>query len=122
MSCALVTVVQTCALPILLFAKQLLTETSLPITGVALAAGFGSVRRFNTTFKEAYRMAPRDLRRRPAARYAHAGEHLPLRLGYRPPYDLESLLGFLRGRALPGVEPVGPPALQPGKQPVGEES
>lgn len=92
----------------LLFAKQLLTETSLPITGVALAAGFGSLRRFNATFKEAYRMAPRDLRRRPApARRAHAGEHLTLRLGYRPPYDFESMLGFLRGRALPGVEHVG---------------
>src|SRR3546814_4071928 len=52
-------------------------------------------------------MAPRDLRRRPTARHAHAGEHLTLRLGYRPPYDLESMLGFLRGRALPGVEHVG---------------
>src|SRR3546814_13818710 len=53
-------------------------------------------------------MAPRDLRRRPAAaRHAHVGEHLTLRLGYRPPYDLESMLGFLRGRALPGGEHVG---------------
>ena len=47
----------------LLFAKQLLTETRLPFTRVALAAGFGSVRRFNTVFRDAYRMAPRDLRR-----------------------------------------------------------
>jgi AraC family transcriptional regulator of adaptative response / DNA-3-methyladenine glycosylase II len=91
----------------LLFAKQLLTETPLPITDVALAAGFGSLRRFNATFKEAYRMAPRDLRRRPAAaRDAQRGGALVLRLGYRPPYDLESMLGFLRGRALPGVEQV----------------
>ena len=52
----------------LLFAKQLLTETDLPITEVAMAAGFGSLRRFNTTFREAYRMAPRDLRKRPVAR------------------------------------------------------
>ncbi|MET0582243.1 MAG: Ada metal-binding domain-containing protein, partial [Pseudoxanthomonas sp.] len=43
----------------LLFAKQLLTETNLPITEVALASGFGSLRRFNATFLEAYRMAPR---------------------------------------------------------------
>jgi len=90
----------------LLFAKQLLTETSLPVTDVALAAGFGSVRRFNATFREAYRMAPRDLRRRPAAAQAQPGGHLVLRLGYRPPYDFDSMLAFLRGRALPGVEHV----------------
>src|SRR5690606_23968014 len=80
----------------LLFAKQLLTETSLPVTDVALAAGFGSLRRFNASFKEAYRMAPRELRRRPAAaRGAQSGDHLVLRLGYRPPYDFESMLAFL---------------------------
>lgn len=86
----------------LLFAKQLLTETALPITEVALAAGFGSLRRFNATFLEAYRMAPRDLRKREVA---HAGGHaLSLRLHYRPPYDFAAMLDFLRGRALPGVE------------------
>ena len=84
----------------LLFAKQLLTETALPITEVALAAGFGSLRRFNTTFRDAYRMAPRDLRKRPLA----AGGTLSLRLNYRPPYDFAAMLDFLRGRALPGVE------------------
>ena len=90
----------------LLFAKQLLTETMLPVTDVALAAGFRSVRRFNATFKEAYRMAPRELRRRPAAAQAQSGEILELRLSYRPPYDFDSMLAFLRGRALPGVEHV----------------
>ena len=88
----------------LLFAKQLLTETDLAITDVAMAAGFGSVRRFNTTFRDAYRRAQRDLRRRPLAA---RGETLTLRLGYRPPYDLAAMLEFLRGRALPGVEAVG---------------
>ena len=87
----------------LLFAKQLLTETTLPITEVALAAGFGSLRRFNTTFREAYRMAPRDLRKRPRA---GAGEPLTLRLGYRPPFAFAAMLAFLRGRSLPGVEHV----------------
>src|SRR5690606_18191793 len=67
------------------------------------AAGFGSLRRFNATFREAYRMAPRDLRKRPRA---PTGETLVLRLGYRPPYDFSSMLGFLRGRARPGVEVV----------------
>ena len=87
----------------LLFAKQLLTETALPITQVALAAGFGSLTRFNTTFREEYRMAPRDLRKRTAL---PAGEVMTLRLGYRPPYDFTAMLDFLRGRALPGVENV----------------
>lgn len=85
----------------LLFAKQLLTETRLPITQVALAAGFGSLTRFNTTFREAYRMAPRDLRKREST---VEDEGVALRLGYRPPYDFEAMLDFLRGRALPGVE------------------
>lgn len=87
----------------LLFAKQLLTETTLPITHVALAAGFGSLTRFNTAFREEYRMAPRELRKRDVPP-AHDG--VTLRLGYRPPYDLVAMLDFLRGRALPGVEVV----------------
>lgn len=92
----------------LLFAKQLLTETSLPVTEVALAAGFSSLRRFNAAFLEAYRMAPRDLRRRAPEERAvgDATQPLVLRLGYRPPYDFASMLDFLRGRALPGVERV----------------
>nr|WP_298131222.1 DNA-3-methyladenine glycosylase 2 [uncultured Pseudoxanthomonas sp.] len=87
----------------LLFAKQLLTETTLPITQVALAAGFGSLTRFNTAFRDEYRMAPRELRKRDVPP-AHDG--VTLRLGYRPPYDLAAMLDFLRGRALPGVEVV----------------
>jgi len=87
----------------LLFAKQLLTETAMPITEVALAAGFGSLRRFNAAFLEAYRMAPRDLRKQ---RAEVPGETLTLRLAYRPPYDFAAMLDFLRGRALPGVEVV----------------
>ena len=87
----------------LLFAKQLLTETALSVTDVAMAAGFGSLRRFNTTFREAYRMAPRDLRRRPRT---PGDDALALRLGYRPPHDLVSMLAFLETRALPGVEVV----------------
>lgn len=91
----------------LLFAKQLLSETALPITEIALASGFASIRRFNAAFLDAYRMAPRELRRQarddvPAA----SGRPLTLRLGYRPPYDFASMLAFLRGRALPGVEAV----------------
>ena len=87
----------------LLFAKQLLTETALPVTEVALASGFRSLRRFNAAFAQANRIAPRELRRHPRAL---AGAALVLRLGYRPPYDFEALLAFLRTRALPGVEQV----------------
>jgi len=85
----------------LLFAKQLLTETALPVTEVALASGFNSLRRFNAAFLQANRIAPRELRRHPRAA---PGAALELRLGYRPPYDFDALLAFLRGRALPGVE------------------
>jgi len=87
----------------LLFAKQLLTETSLPVTEVALASGFRSLRRFHAAFAQANRIPPRELRRYPRAA---AGEPLLLRLDYRPPYDFAALLDFLRQRALPGVEAV----------------
>lgn len=85
----------------LLFAKQLLTETAMPVTEVALASGFRSLRRFNAAFLQANRIPPRELRRHPRAA---PGAALVLRLGYRPPYDFEALLAFLRGRALPCVE------------------
>lgn len=87
----------------LLFAKQLLTETALPVTEVALASGFRSLRRFNAAFAQANRIPPRELRRHPRAA---AGAALILRLGYRPPYAFDALLAFLRTRALPGVEQV----------------
>jgi AraC family transcriptional regulator of adaptative response / DNA-3-methyladenine glycosylase II len=87
----------------LLFAKQLLTETAMPVTQVALASGFGSLRRFNAAFAQANRIQPRELRRHPRTT---AGDALVLRLGYRPPYDFEAILAFLRGRSLPGVERV----------------
>jgi AraC family transcriptional regulator of adaptative response / DNA-3-methyladenine glycosylase II len=87
----------------LLFAKQLLTETNMPVTDVALASGFGSLRRFNAAFAQANRIAPRDLRRKP---YAAQNDSLVLRLHYRPPYDFHAMLTFLRGRALPGIEVV----------------
>jgi AraC family transcriptional regulator of adaptative response / DNA-3-methyladenine glycosylase II len=68
-----------------------------------LAAGFGSLRRFNAVFRETYRMAPRDLRKRAPTQ---ADDTLALRLGFRPPYDFAAMLDFLRTRALPGVEQV----------------
>ncbi|HEY9253027.1 MAG TPA: AlkA N-terminal domain-containing protein [Stenotrophomonas sp.] len=88
----------------LLLAKQLLTETALPVTQVALAAGFNSLRRFNAAFLEGCGMPPSALRRQ---REEVAGGELTLRLGYRPPLDLAAMLGFLQRRAIPGLERIG---------------
>ena len=89
----------------LLFAKKLLAETRLPVTQVALAAGYGSVRRFNTAFKASYGQPPRTLRRPRAAPAAAPGAPaLTLRLPYRAPYDFAGLLAFFGRRAIPGIE------------------
>lgn len=88
----------------ILLAKQLLTETRLPITDVALASGFASLRRFNQAFRDAVGMSPSALRRH---RAEAPGERLTLRLGYRPPYDFAAVLDFLRVRCIAGVEQVG---------------
>lgn len=93
-----------------LLAKQLIHETDLPMAQVALAAGFGSVRRFNETFKQLYDRPPAALRRRkalaPVAADAPAGDAIALTLRYRPPYDWDGMLAFLAMRAIPGVEVV----------------
>ncbi|MDF5751257.1 DNA-3-methyladenine glycosylase 2 family protein [Spongiactinospora sp. TRM90649] len=93
----------------LLLAKQLLTETALPVTDVAFAAGFGSVRQFNATMKETYGFAPGELRATaggPRTDTTAALAPLSLRLHHREPYDPVGLLGFLAARAIPGVEEV----------------
>ncbi len=97
----------------LLLAKQLLTETSLPVIQVAMAAGFRSLRRFNAVFREACGVAPTAIRR---SNMLHqndnsqqkkvAGEVLILRLAYRPPFAYAEMLAFLRKRAIPGIESV----------------
>lgn len=88
----------------LLFAKKLLDETTLPITDIALASGYASVRRFNATFRTCYGMAPRQLRRDRSA-LPRNGAHC-LHLAYRPPYDFAGLLAFFAHRAIPGIESV----------------
>ena len=88
----------------LLLAKRLLTDTALPITEVAMAAGFGSLRRFNELFKTRYRLNPGDFRRATPA--TGRAEGLRFELGYRPPYDMARMLAFLGARAIPGVESV----------------
>jgi AraC family transcriptional regulator of adaptative response / DNA-3-methyladenine glycosylase II len=88
------------------FAKRLLDETSLRMTEIALAAGFGSLRRFNHAFQTTYRRAPRDLRRSRREASAPLGGEVVLRLAYRPPYDWAQVRDFLATRAVPGVERV----------------
>jgi AraC family transcriptional regulator of adaptative response / DNA-3-methyladenine glycosylase II len=86
----------------LLLAKQLLTDTDWPVTQVALASGFASLRRFNAAFAERYRLNPTQLRRQ---RGGAAMQPAPsLRLAYRPPFDVAAVLGFLARRELRGVE------------------
>ncbi|HSM20693.1 MAG TPA: AlkA N-terminal domain-containing protein [Rubrivivax sp.] len=106
----------------LLLAKQLLTDTTWPVSQVALASGFQSLRRFNAAFAERYRLQPTRLRREGAAAGTVAGaaagaaagatadaaprEKTALRLAWRPPYDIDAMLGFLQRRQLQGVEQV----------------
>ncbi|MGI8841524.1 MAG: AlkA N-terminal domain-containing protein [Caulobacteraceae bacterium] len=90
-----------------LLAKQLIHQTRLPMTDVALASGFGSVRRFNETFQRLYDRPPASLRRgKGEVESTAAGGWLTLALPYRPPYDWGALLAFLAARAIAGVETV----------------
>src|SRR5580704_4227275 len=83
-----------------LFAKQLIHETNMPITEVALAAGFGSIRRFNEIFLDLFHRPPSALRRKTSPGSAGPEAGVTLRLRYRPPYAWDSMLGFLRARAI----------------------
>ena len=86
----------------LLLAKQLLTDTTQAVTQVALASGFDSLRRFNAAFAERYRFNPTQLRREGGA----PSSSMALRLAYRPPYDVQAVLGFFARREVRGVEQV----------------
>lgn len=93
-----------------LLARQLVEETDLPLTEVALASGFESLRRFNHVFRTLYGRPPSAMRRAGPARAgeARAGEAcgLTLSLPFRPPYDWEGVLRLLAAHAIPGVEAV----------------
>jgi AraC family transcriptional regulator of adaptative response / DNA-3-methyladenine glycosylase II len=86
----------------LLLAKRLIAETQLPMTQIAFAAGFDSVRRFNALFRNRYRLSPTALRR--SSFTATGADCLRLVLAYRPPLDWDAMLRFLSARAIPGVE------------------
>ncbi len=89
-----------------LFAKKLIDETDLPLTEIAHAAGFGSIRRFNSTFQKLYGKPPRDLRRLGEDETIRDSSSLNLKLAVRCPYDWDHLIGFFKSRAIPGIEEV----------------
>ena len=96
-------------------AKQLLADTGLPITQIALMSGYQSVRRFNAAFAGHYKLNPTQLRRgqlesEAVPKAGEAGqsgtECSTIRLGYRPPYDAAAMLGFFSKRAIAAIESI----------------
>lgn len=87
------------------FARRLIDETDLPMSEVALASGFGSIRQFNHAIHASFGRTPTRLRDLAAARREESAEdEIALELTYRPPLDWTGLLAFLVPRAIPGVE------------------
>jgi len=86
------------------FAKRLIDETTLPMSHISSAAGYGSVRRFNDTFRRTYGRSPRELRK--TGEESERTATLRVRLAYRKPFNWPAMLSFFAGRATPGVEVV----------------
>jgi AraC family transcriptional regulator, regulatory protein of adaptative response / DNA-3-methyladenine glycosylase II len=84
-------------------ARTLIENSGLPMTEVAFAAGFASLRQFNETVRSVYGTTPSELRRR-GGRGADGGDTLVVRLAYRVPCDLTGLVEFLSARAVDGLE------------------
>ncbi|TML98920.1 MAG: DNA-3-methyladenine glycosylase 2 family protein [Actinobacteria bacterium] len=87
-------------------ARALIETTDLPLTDVAFAAGFASVRQFNDTVRAVFGRTPTDLRRARRRAAPTAPGTIALRLAYRAPFAAAELLAFLGARAVPGVEEV----------------
>lgn len=90
----------------LLFAKQLITDTTLTMTEIAIAAGFNSIRSFNRALQQTYGCAPTELRRYQPT--AAATEPITLKLAFSPPYNWDAMAAFRQGRATPGLTIVTP--------------
>ena len=95
----------------LLTAKQLLTDTRMPIAQVALHSGFASVRRFSSAFISNYRLQPSAVRRAVQAdtnkvlgSEVHSKTFSTVKLSYRPPYDVQAMLAFFQKRCVTGIE------------------
>jgi len=95
------------------FAKRLIDDTRLPMKDISIAAGYGSVRRFNDAFLKSYGRSPRDLRKvDDEFDPSDASARLTVRLPYRQPFSWAAMLDFFRFRATPGVETVGDDAYR----------
>jgi AraC family transcriptional regulator, regulatory protein of adaptative response / DNA-3-methyladenine glycosylase II len=105
-----VTVAQTRRI---LFAKQLINETNLSMTNIAMAAGFASIRRFNDVMQKTYQKPPSTLRKM-CLKTSDVLQtpNITLKLPFSPPYDWETLIKFLAGRVMPGIESVTNDAYQ----------
>ena len=88
------------------FAKKLIDETNLPMAEIALAAGFGGVRRFNAAFRQTYKRTPTQIRRLAHFAPLQPEDKYSFRLHFRPPFHWDALLKFLKRRAIPGVEAI----------------
>jgi AraC family transcriptional regulator of adaptative response / DNA-3-methyladenine glycosylase II len=88
------------------FAKKLIDETKLPMSEIALASGYGCVRRFNADIQKVYRRTPTQIRNIAPKSSPRPDDQYFFRLRYRPPYHWEGLLAFLAPRATPGIEVV----------------
>ena len=89
----------------LLTAKQLLADTLLPVTQIALMSGFASLRRFNAAFAAHYRLNPTQ-QRRATPQTTGSDQGITIRLGYRPPYDVQAMLGFMQKRSISTIESI----------------
>ena len=87
------------------FAQKLLAETDLPLTDIAFASGFGSVRRFNSATQEKFGCTPGQMRRKHTPTTAGTST-IKLQLSYRPPYDWDGVLDFYDRHAITGIESV----------------
>jgi AraC family transcriptional regulator of adaptative response / DNA-3-methyladenine glycosylase II len=88
------------------FAKKLIDETRLPMMQIAVASGFGCVRRFNASIRKVYHRTPTQIRRLARQTQGQPENQYLFRLRFRPPYDWKGMLAFLAPRATPGVEAV----------------
>ncbi|UTV29414.1 DNA-3-methyladenine glycosylase 2 family protein [Photobacterium atrarenae] len=86
-----------------LLAKQLLHDSTMPITEIALACGFHSIRRFNDCFKQQFSLTPSQVRKQEGGR-RDSGQAIEILLSYRPPYDWQGLHQFYASRLIPGLE------------------
>ncbi|WP_220506769.1 DNA-3-methyladenine glycosylase 2 family protein [Amycolatopsis dendrobii] len=91
-------------------ARLLIEMSQLPLTDVAFAAGFSSIRQFNETIREVFATTPSQLRaaslRRGNRNEPSGATRLSLRLPFRAPFDAAGVLTYHASRALPGIEAV----------------